>query len=95
VSDLLPIASGPELRAQAKLLGSRHRRALAGVIGLHAAAAAAGLAGPALLGQLVEAVVQGTTRSYVDKVVLALAGFLLAQTILTWLARRASFVLSE
>jgi ABC-type multidrug transport system fused ATPase/permease subunit len=95
VSDLLPIASGPELRAQAKLLGSRHRRALVGVIGLHAAAAAAGLAGPALLGQLVQAVVDGTTRGYVDKIVLVLAGFLLAQTILTWLARRASFVLSE
>jgi len=95
VSDLLPIASGPELRAQAKLLGSRHRRALVGVIGLHAVAAAAGLAGPALLGQLVQAVVDGTTRGYVDKIVLVLAGFLLAQTILTWLARRASFVLSE
>jgi ABC-type multidrug transport system fused ATPase/permease subunit len=95
VSDLLPIASGPELRAQAKLLGSRHRRALVGVIGLHAAAAAAGLAGPALLGQLVQAVVDGTTRGFVDKIVLVLAGFLLAQTILTWLARRASFVLSE
>jgi ABC-type multidrug transport system fused ATPase/permease subunit len=95
VSDLLPIASGPELRAQARLLGSRHRRALVGVIGLHAAAAAAGLAGPALLGQLVEAVVHGTTSGYVDKIVLVLAGFLLAQTILTWLARRASFVLSE
>jgi ABC-type multidrug transport system fused ATPase/permease subunit len=95
VSDLLPIASGPELRAQAKLLGSRHRRALVGVIGLHAAAAAAGLAGPALLGQLVQAVVDGTTRGYVDKIMLVLAGFLLAQTILTWLARRASFVLSE
>ena len=95
MSELLPIASGPELRAQAKLLGSRHRRALVGVIGLHAAAAAAGLAGPALLGQLVEAVVKGTTRGYVDKIVLVLAGFLLAQTILTWLARRASFVLSE
>ena len=95
MSDLLPIASGPELRAQAKLLGSRHRRALVGVIGLHAVAAAAGLAGPALLGQLVQAVVDGTTRGYVDKIVLVLAGFLLAQTILTWLARRASFVLSE
>jgi ABC-type multidrug transport system fused ATPase/permease subunit len=95
VSDLLPIASGPELRAQARLLGSRHRRALVGVIGLHAAAAAAGLAGPALLGQLVESVVHGTTSGYVDKIVLVLAGFLLAQTILTWLARRASFVLSE
>lgn len=95
MSELLPIASGPELRAQAKLLGSRHRRAIVGVILLHASAAAAGLAGPALLGQLVQAVVDGTTRGYVDKIVLVLAGFLLAQTILTWLARRASFVLSE
>jgi ABC-type multidrug transport system fused ATPase/permease subunit len=95
VSDLLPIASGPELRTQAKLLASRHRGALAGVIFLHAAAAAAGLAGPALLGKLVQAVVDGTTRSYVDKIVLVLACFLLAQTILTWFARRASFVLSE
>jgi ABC-type multidrug transport system fused ATPase/permease subunit len=95
VSDLLPIADGPELRRQARLLGRRHRRALLGVIGLHAAAAAAGLAGPPLLGRLVQAVVDGTTRAYVDKIVLVLAVFLLAQTVLTWFARRASFVLSE
>jgi ABC-type multidrug transport system fused ATPase/permease subunit len=37
----------------------------------------------------------GTTRSHVDKLVAALAAFLLAQTIITWFARRASFVLSE
>ena len=37
----------------------------------------------------------GTTSAYVDKILLLLAGFLVAQTILTWLARRASFVLSE
>src|SRR5262249_43566916 len=61
----------------------------------HAAAAAAGLAGPALLGALVQSVHNGTTRSHVDMLVLALAAFLLAQTILTWFARRASFVLSE
>jgi ABC-type multidrug transport system fused ATPase/permease subunit len=95
VNTLLPIADGPELRAQARRLGRRHRRGLAGVIALHAAAATAGLAGPALLGRLVQAVTEGTTRSYVNRVVLVLAAFLLAQTILTWLARRASFVLSE
>ena len=95
MSELLPIAGGAELRTQARLLGSRHRLALAGVVGLHAAAAAAGLAGPALLGKLVQSVQSGTTRGYVDKIVLVLAGFLLVQTILTWLARRASFVLSE
>jgi ABC-type multidrug transport system fused ATPase/permease subunit len=95
VSELLPIAEGGELRRQARSLGRRHRRALLGMVGLHAAAAAAGLAGPPLLGELVESVESGTTRSHVDTIVLILAGFLLAQTALTWLARRASFVLSE
>ena len=92
---LLPIADGPELRAQARLLGRRHRRGLAGVLGLHSLAAAAGLAGPPLLGALVQSVEDGTTRGHVDTLVLVLAGFLVAQTILTWFARRASFVLSE
>jgi ABC-type multidrug transport system fused ATPase/permease subunit len=95
VSELLPIAEGGELRLQARSLGRRHRRALAGMVGLHAAAAAAGLAGPPLLGELVESVESGTTRAHVDTIVLVLAGFLVAQTVLTWFARRASFVLSE
>ena len=95
MSELLPIADGPELRAQAAQLGRRHRLGLAGVVGLHALAATAGLAGPALLGRLVQSVEEGTTTAYVDEVVLVLAGFLVAQTILTWFARRASFVLSE
>ena len=95
MSELLPIADGPELRRQARILGTRHKRPLLGVIGLHALAATAGLAGPPLLGRLVDAVQQGTTTGYVDKLVGVLAVFLIAQTILTWLARRASFVLSE
>ena len=95
MSELLPIADGPELRAQAARLGRRHRLGLAGVVGLHALAATAGLAGPPLLGRLVQSVEEGTTRAYIDKVVLVLAAFLVAQTILTWFARRASFVLSE
>jgi ABC-type multidrug transport system fused ATPase/permease subunit len=95
VSELLPIANGPELRGQARALAGRHKGALAGMVGLHAAAATAGLAGPPLLGKLVESVQQGTTRSYVDKVVAVLACFLVLQTILTFFARRASFVLAE
>src|SRR6185295_6782865 len=86
---------GAELRAQARRLSRAHRGGLAVVIGLNGAAAAAGLAGPALLGALVQSVQDGTTRSHVDKLVGALAAFLLAQTIITWFARRASFVLSE
>ena len=95
MSNLLPIADGPELRAQARLLGGRHRRGLVGVLGLHALAASAGLAGPPLLGALVQSVEDGTTSGHVDTLVLVLAVFLVAQTILTWFARRASFVLSE
>ena len=95
MSELLPIADGPELREQARRLGRRHRRGLAAVVGLHAAAATAGLAGPPLLGALVQSVEEGTTRDFVDKIVLVLAVALLAQTILTFIARRASFVLSE
>jgi ABC-type multidrug transport system fused ATPase/permease subunit len=91
----LPVAVGAEVRAQARLLARRHRGRLGATIALHATAAAAGLAGPALLGRLVQSVEDGTTRATVDRLVLALAGFLLAQTVLTWLARRASFVLAE
>ena len=61
MNELLPIATGTELRAQARRLGRRHRRALLGMIGLYAVAAAAGLAGPPLLGNLVQSVQEGTT----------------------------------
>jgi ABC-type multidrug transport system fused ATPase/permease subunit len=95
MSNLLPIAAGDELREQAGLLARRHRFGLIVVIFLHAAAATAGLAGPPLLGRLVQSVQDGTTTGYVDKVVAILAGALVVQTVLTWFARRASFVLSE
>ena len=95
MSDLLPIADGAELRAQAGRLARRNRRGLFAMVALHASAAAAGLAGPPLLGSLVESVQEGTTREHVDRIVLALGCFLLAQTVLTFFARRASFVLSE
>ena len=95
MNTLLPIAAGRHLREQARLLARRHRGGLTVVVLLHAAAAAAGLAGPPILGHLVESVRKGTTASHVDKVVLVLAAFLVGQTALTWFARRASFVLSE
>ena len=95
MSERLPIADGPEVRAHAAALFRQHRRALSVVLGLHALAAVAGLAGPRLLGELVQAVEDGTTTSHIDRVVALLAVFVLAQTVLTWFARRASFVLSE
>ena len=95
VSNLLPIADGPELRLQAKKLARRHRKALAGTVLLHASAAATGLAGPPILGGLVQSVRNGTTAAHVNEMIYVLFAFLVAQTGLTFFARRASFVLSE
>ena len=55
----------------------------------------AGLAGPQLLGDMVQSVTDGTTTEHIDKLALILAAALLAQTVLTWLARRSAFVLAE
>ena len=95
MSEKLPIADGPETRRHAGALLSRYRWPLAGVLFLHALAAVAGLAGPLLLGGLVEEVEQGTTTATVDRIAVLLAVFVVAQTVLTWFARRQSFVLSE
>ena len=69
----LPIASGAEVRAYAVSLLRRHPRALGGSLVLYALAAVATLVAPRLLGDLVQAVQEGTTRGYVDRVALALA----------------------
>ncbi|MFN8224388.1 MAG: ABC transporter ATP-binding protein [Gaiellales bacterium] len=95
MSTQLPVANPAGMRRGALELAARHRGALAGVVTLHAIAAAAGLAGPRLLGSLIQSVQEGTTRAHVDRLVLLLACFLAAQSVVTWVARRASFVLSE
>jgi ABC-type multidrug transport system fused ATPase/permease subunit len=95
MSERLPIAVSPEVRAHARLLARRNKRALTAVIGLHALAAVAGLAGPPILGGLVQDVVDGTTTRHVDELAALLAGFVVAQSVVTWFARRSSFVLSE
>src|SRR5687767_15035910 len=95
MTERLPIAAGPEVRRDAGALLRHYRRSLAVVLGLNALAAVAGLVGPFLLGELVEAVEQGTTTAYVDRLIGVLVASVLAQTVLTWFARRSSFVLSE
>ena len=59
------------------------------------AAALAALAAPRLLGDLVQAVQEGTSLGHVNRVVVVLAVFLVAQTVLTRYARYVSFVLGE
>ena len=58
-------------------------------------AALAALAAPRLLGDLVEAVEDGTTVGHVDRIILGLAVSLVVQTVLTRFARYTSQVLGE
>ncbi|WP_340540517.1 ABC transporter ATP-binding protein [Nocardioides sp. GXZ039] len=92
---LLPVAEGNSMRTYALDLARRHPRLLWSALVLHVLAAVAGLAAPRLLGDLVEAVEQGSTVGHVDRVILLLAGFLVLQTILTRYARYISQVLGE
>ncbi len=91
----LPVATGEQTRAYARGLMRRHPRALWWTLALHSLAAVAGLAGPRLLGGLVQGVQEGMTTAHVDQVAVLLACFVLAQTLLTRYARRASSVLGE
>jgi ABC-type multidrug transport system fused ATPase/permease subunit len=95
MSAILPVADGRAVRRYAMSLFGRHPRLIATALGLQVLAAMAGLAAPRLLGDLVQAVAGGTTVGHVDRVVLLLVGFLLAQTVFTRYARYASSVFGE
>ncbi len=91
----LPVADAPALRSYVRTLGRRHPRLIGTALALHGLAAVAGLAAPRLLGDLVEDVKDGTSLGHVNTVAILLAGFLVAQTVLTRFARLVSQVLGE
>lgn len=91
----LPVASTAEVRRYARGLLRRHPRALLVALGLHALAAVAGLAMPFLIGTLVQSIQHGTTTTTVDKVALAVVGFVLVQSVLIRFAKLASAKLGE
>ena len=94
-STVLPVAEGRHVGRYVVSIAKRYPRMVWGSAALHIAAALAALAAPRLLGNLVEAVEDGTTVATVDRTVLLLAGFLLLQTLLTRYARYLSFVTGE
>jgi ABC-type multidrug transport system fused ATPase/permease subunit len=97
MSATLPVATSAQVRAEARRLLDSCRRPLVWSLVLHVGAALAGLAGPWLLGMLVDAVTDGTTTTttQVDTLAALLAGFVLAETALTRAARKASFFIGE
>ena len=92
---LLPVADRTALRSYTGVLLRRHRAPLAGVVALHALAATAALAGPWLLGRLVDDVGRGTSSSAIDHTVLVLLAAVLVQTVLIRYAQRGAMVLGE
>src|SRR5687768_8028646 len=95
MKDALPVADGTDVRRYLGRLFRRHPRTILVALGLHVLAAAAGLAAPRLIGDLVQAVHDGTTVDHVDRIAILLAGFLLLQTVLTRFARLRSQVYGE
>ncbi|MBO3088538.1 ABC transporter ATP-binding protein [Cellulomonas dongxiuzhuiae] len=91
----LPIADAATVRAYAAELLGRHRRRLGLLAALHTLAAVAGLAGPLLLGRLVDAVTRGTDARYVNTLVAVGAVAVLTQTGLIRYAQRASMLFGE
>jgi len=91
----LPIADTATVRAYAGVLMRKHHRPLLGIVVLHTLAATAGLAGPAILGLLVNAVTKGTTSAYINTLMLAGVVAVLAQTVLMRFAQRTSMVFGE
>jgi ABC-type multidrug transport system fused ATPase/permease subunit len=91
----LPVADTAQVRRYARTLLRRHPGALAVALALHALAAVSGLVAPRLLGDLVESVVHGVGSTTVDRIVLAIAGFVVAQAVLVRYAQLASARLGE
>ena len=92
----LPIAARETVRAHTTVLVREHRGPLVTVLLWHCIAALIALVGPWVVGQIVEEVTTGgRSLDRIDLLVGVLVGALIAQTGLTWVARKASFVLSE
>ena len=92
----LPIAARETVRAHTRVLLHDHRRPLSWVLLWHGVAALVALVGPWVVGQIVEEVTTGgDSLSRIDVLIGVLVAAILLQTVITWLARKASFVLSE
>ncbi|NBE98028.1 ABC transporter ATP-binding protein [Nonomuraea sp. KC401] len=79
----LPVAGSSWLRRAAFRLVRLDWRAFTAMLVLNALASAAGLAGPWLLGRIIDDVRDGAGVATVDRLALALLGFALAQFVLT------------
>jgi len=95
VTTILPVATGPGVRAHVRQVLATRWRELIVVVGLYAAATVAGLVPPSLLGDIVTGVQHGTTGGTIDLLAGGIAAALLAQAVLIRFGALASARLGE
>ncbi|MFN8155841.1 MAG: ABC transporter ATP-binding protein [Candidatus Nanopelagicales bacterium] len=91
----LPVANDDTVRRYTRSLLGRHRRAFATVIVMHAIAAVAGLAGPFVLGGIVNGLTGEPTRWTIDQAALIFVAALAVQTVFTRMSRLRAGIVGE
>lgn len=91
----LPVATVQVVLSQVRAIFRYHRRAVTVVVVVHILAALAGLVGPWVVGQIIGIVATRDGTDRLTGLIAVLVSSLVAQTVLTWFARRCSFRLSE
>jgi ABC-type multidrug transport system fused ATPase/permease subunit len=79
---ILPVADGRQVRGYVRRVLARDRRELTVVVALYAAATAAGLVAPRMLGDIVTDVRRGTTAGRIDLLAAVIAAALILQSAL-------------
>ncbi|MFD8207743.1 ABC transporter ATP-binding protein [Streptomyces sp. NPDC059695] len=91
----LPVAGSATVRRYVRELLRRHRRAFVLLIGVNAVAVTASMAGPYLLGSVVDGLADGARDLRLERTVALFAGALLVQTVFTRLVRLRGAMLGE
>ncbi|MFE0649552.1 ABC transporter ATP-binding protein [Streptomyces sp. NPDC059534] len=91
----LPVAATATVRGYVRALLRRHRRAFALLIGVNAAAVIASMAGPYLLGSVVDGLADGARELHLERTVALFAAALLVQTFFVRLVRLRGAMLGE
>ncbi|WP_306329243.1 ABC transporter ATP-binding protein [Streptomyces venezuelae] len=91
----LPVAADATVRAYVRALLRRHRRAFALLVGVNAIAVIASMAGPYLLGSMVDELAAGARELHLERTVGLFAAALLVQTVFVRMVRLRGAMLGE